>query len=102
MAQYVYSNPQVPQTQADSTLSKIGIITEGAGGLISAIDQALHPGRYPNTAPYPQQTYPVNTGQPAQSGMGVGKWLLIAAMGGGALWAGKELMDKKSNGKKTT
>lgn len=90
MAQYVYQNNPV---QADSTLSKVATVTSGVQGLLLALDRALHPERYA----VPQANIPVNNGvPPKQSGFGgVAKWLLIAGLGGGAIYVGKELLEQR-------
>jgi hypothetical protein len=98
MAQYVYDQ-QNPGQISDTTLSKIGTIAQGAGGLITAIDRALHPSKYT----YPQgtqqtypQPYPV---QQTKSGFGWGQALLLMGVGAGVLYGGKELLDHKKSKK---
>lgn len=107
MAQYVYNQPQtMPTATADTTLNKVGSITGAIGGLINSIDRAIHPGKYRSgrTSSFPNQTS-AQTGQtqpqPERSGMGtVGKVLVIGGLAGGAVWAGKKMMDSEGKGEK--
>jgi hypothetical protein len=100
MAQFVHT--QQTQMPDSSTVGKIGTITQGVGGLLSAIDQAMHPEKYQTPQPSGQNGSGQNNYYPQarHSGMSVGSIILLTAAAGGAVWAGKEFLGKKKKSKK--
>jgi hypothetical protein len=104
MANYVYNDNPVYQPAyqdtSNSTLNKIGTIAQGAGGLITSIDRALHPDKYQYPQAQQPQQYPVYA-QQQQSGFGWGEALLLLGVGAGLIYGGKELLDSKKKSKKS-
>lgn len=92
--QYVFDKiaageQQVVPPRDENFLDKAAETTGKVTNFIQAIDRALNPQNYP------QQTYQPTQQPQQQAGFGWGKVLLIAAVGGGLVYGGKQILDNQ-------